>query len=240
MKNLLQLLEGNISNGFHQVVPFNNSQHVLASLDLSVENEVFNASVYNHMDAFTYFINNNLKTQNATYLIGGYGEQRSMYLRSPLFDGSNNGESSVVEEPRSMHLGTDVWGAAGTPVYAPLGGMVHSVANNNHFGDYGGTIILQHQLDMFNFYTLYGHLSANSVAHVRSGQFITRGEHFAWFGDVQENGHWPPHLHFQVIIDMGNWEGDYPGVCKQSEAEQYLANCPDPDLFLQMNQYITN
>jgi hypothetical protein len=37
---------------------------------------------------------------------------------------------------------------------------------------------------------------------------------------------------------MGIKEGDYPGVCKYSEREKYLENCPDPDLILQMNRYI--
>jgi len=239
MKTLSLLLEGNNATGFHQVVKFNKDKHALGQLDLSASNVAFNAEVYNNMEVFTAFINQKLHKQKADYLIGGYGEQRSMYLRSALFDGNNHSSEGLVDEPRSIHLGTDVWAAVGTPVYAPLGGMVHSVANNNQFGDYGGTIILQHQIDMFNFYTLYGHLSANSVAQVRSGQFITRGEHFASFGDIEENGHWPPHLHFQIITDIGNWEGDYPGVCKQSEAVTYLENCPDPDLFLQLNRYIT-
>jgi hypothetical protein len=53
----------------------------------------------------------------------------------------------------------------------------------------------------------------------------------------QENGQWPPHLHFQVIIDMEFKKGDYPGVCKLNEKEKYLRNCPNPDLILQMMQY---
>jgi len=43
-----------------------------------------------------------------------------------------------------------------------------------------------------------------------------------------------------VILDIGMYAGDYPGVCKYSEKEQYLKNCPDPDLILQMNRYILN
>jgi hypothetical protein len=47
-------------------------------------------------------------------------------------------------------------------------------------------------------------------------------------GIPAENGGWPPHLHFQCIVDMEGYMGDYPGVCKWSEREQYLRNCPDP------------
>jgi hypothetical protein len=33
---------------------------------------------------------------------------------------------------------------------------------------------------------------------------------------------------------MQDWKGDYPGVCRFSERKQWLDNCPDPDLILQM------
>jgi len=35
-----------------------------------------------------------------------------------------------------------------------------------------------------------------------------------------------------LIEDMQGLKGDYPGVCKFSERERYLANCPDPELIL--------
>ena len=66
----------------------------------------------------------------------------------------------------ALHLGTDIWGPVGTKIFAPLGGMVHSFAFNNNLGDYGATIILQHQLDTWNFYTLYGHLSLKDIGNI--------------------------------------------------------------------------
>ena len=66
---------------------------------------------------------------------------------------------------------------------------------------------------------------------------IKKGDVFAAFGIPYENGHWPPHLHFQAIIDMQGMKGDYPGVCAYSEKEKYLDNCPDPDLILKMMQF---
>jgi hypothetical protein len=36
------------------------------------------------------------------------------------------------------------------------------------------------------------------------------------------------------------WQhGDYAGVCKPSQQDKFLANCPNPDLLLQMLQYAT-
>jgi murein DD-endopeptidase MepM/ murein hydrolase activator NlpD len=111
------------------------------------------------------------------------------------------------------------------------------VAFNNHFGDYGATIILQHNIDTTSFHTLYGHVSLTDLQQLRIGQFITRGQCLAHIGAPHENGNWPPHLHFQIIEDMQLKEGDYPGVCKVSEKAYYLKNCPDADLVLQLMQY---
>jgi peptidoglycan LD-endopeptidase LytH len=182
------------------------------------------------------------KNSGTKYGIGGYAENRTVYSRSALFGDAvslkfaEGGGGSL--EPRRLHLGVDIWGPVGTPVYAFMGGMVHSVAFNNNFGDYGATMILSHQLDTHSFYTLYGHISLKDIHKVESGKYVNRGEVIAHFGNEKENGHWPPHLHFQIIIDLELREGDYPGVCRLSEKDFYLNNCPDPDMILQMNRYL--
>jgi murein DD-endopeptidase MepM/ murein hydrolase activator NlpD len=120
---------------------------------------------------------------------------------------------------------------------APLDGIVHSFAFNNAYGDYGATIILTHQLEGVVFHTLYGHLSLNSLKNLQEGDVVRRGDVFCEFGIPFENGQWPPHLHFQIILDMEGYKGDYPGVCAFSQRQHYLANCPDADLILQMMMY---
>jgi peptidoglycan LD-endopeptidase LytH len=166
------------------------------------------------------------------YGIGGYNEHRTVYSRSRVFDAPTPGE-----EPRRLHLGVDIWGKPYTPVMAPLDGLVHSFGDNEGFGNYGCTIILTHRLDGFSFHTLYGHLSRNSLKNLQEGVPVEKGDVFAEFGIPVENGQWPPHLHMQVILDLGDWKGDYPGVCKFSEKEKYLLNCPDPDLILQLRRF---
>lgn len=47
-------------------------------------------------------------------------------------------------------------------------------------------------------------------------------------GEAAVNGDWPPHLHFQLILDMQGKRGDYPGVFKKNEREQWKRICPDP------------
>ena len=182
---------------------------------------------------FTGWVNGKLATTHARYGIGGYAEHRSVYSSSKLFDGEMPGEES-----RRLHLGTDIWGKPNSAVMAPCNGIVHSFAFNNRFGDYGSTIILTHSLEEIIFYTLYGHLSLNSIKNIQEGDRIEKGDLFAEFGIPAENGSWPPHLHFQIIVDIGEWSGDYPGVCKYSEKEKWLLNSPDPDFILQLKKFL--
>jgi hypothetical protein len=47
-----------------------------------------------------------------------------------------------------VHLGVDLFQAAGAPVHAPCAGRVHSLANNASPGDYGPCVVLAHVLDV--------------------------------------------------------------------------------------------
>jgi murein DD-endopeptidase MepM/ murein hydrolase activator NlpD len=208
---------------FYPVIPFDKMKDKLLPLDLSVDNKELEPGIFSQTTLFENYITGKIKSSGSAYGFGGYAENRSVYQRSALFND---------EEPRTLHLGIDIWSAAGTRVSAPLGGLIHSFAFNDHFGDYGATIILQHQLDAVTFFTLYGHLSLDDIGGARVGQYISRGEVFAHFGKPEENGHWPPHLHFQVISDIAHYYGDYPGVCKMSESEKWMANSPDPSPLL--------
>jgi murein DD-endopeptidase MepM/ murein hydrolase activator NlpD len=219
---------------FHPVVPFIAGKDKLLAMDFTDANKDLHSETIGNTEAFSNYINNQLSKAGCRYGIGRYNEHRTIYNRSRIFDPTSKGE-----EPRRLHIGTDIWGAAGTPVFAFMGGRIHSFAFNDNDGDYGATLILLHQLEGVPFYSLYGHLSLQDVQSITTSQYVVRGQKIAHFGEPTENGNWPPHLHFQIIVELGIKEGDYPGVCKFSEREKYLKNCPDPDLILQMNQYIT-
>jgi murein DD-endopeptidase MepM/ murein hydrolase activator NlpD len=230
MSSLISILEKN-KHSFHPVVLFDAASDRLLHMDFTDANKALTKEVIEDVAKFDAYVQAQLHAANALYGIGGYAEHRTVYSRSSVFDAPDGGE------PRRLHLGTDIWGKADTPVFAPLGGMVHSFKFNDAYGDYGATIILLHQLEGTAFYTLYGHVSLKDLALVE-GQYINRGQEFAHFGEPHENGHWPPHLHFQIISDLELKEGDYPGVCRLSDQEFYLKNCPDADLILQMNRYL--
>jgi murein DD-endopeptidase MepM/ murein hydrolase activator NlpD len=207
-------------------VPFDKGRDKLYIFDFTEANTGLSPDEIANTERFAAWINRTLQANHARYGIGGYAEHRTLYARSKHFDSG--------EEPRRLHLGTDIWGPAGTRVMAPLDGFVHSFAFNNNDSDYGATLILSHNVEGHTFHTLYGHLSLNSIKNCYEAKRITKGEVIGEFGMRFENGNWPPHLHFQLITDMQDWKGDYPGVCRYSERQSWLDNCPDPQLILQM------
>ncbi|WP_462266953.1 peptidoglycan DD-metalloendopeptidase family protein [Mucilaginibacter sp.] len=210
-----------------KVVDFNADTDCLLPFNFTAANTRLSAEVVANTALFSAWINSELAYSGCRYGIGGYMEHRTLYARSTHFNTDG--------EPRRLHLGTDIWGPAGTPVYAPLEGQVHSFQNNNHFGDYGPTIILQHNLDGLILYSLYGHLTSDSLTGLHAEMLVTKGQRIGAFGQAAENGGWPPHLHFQLVFNLQGHSGDYPGVCRYSEKESYLQNIPNPELVLQFN-----
>ncbi len=196
-------------------------------LDLSASNKELNQLNIADAAEFETYIENILTKNKAAVAYGGYNEVRSLYKRSPHFNDSN-------AEERNIHIGLDLWIKAGTPVLAALDGRVHSFQNNNSLGDYGPTIILEHQLENQVFYTLYGHLALESIAFINIGDFFAKGQQLALLGNSSVNGDYAPHLHFQIIKNIDAYFGDYPGVCSKSKLAYYLENCPDPNLLLKI------
>ncbi|MBT8276741.1 MAG: peptidoglycan DD-metalloendopeptidase family protein [Bacteroidia bacterium] len=158
-------------------------------------------------------------------LANGYLEQRSFY-NTPAFEREHDG----LKEFRNIHLGTDFWIPAGTAVHTPLSGIVVISHNNNFHKDYGPTIVLRHELDGFVFYSLYGHLSLSSLELTEKGKTLEQGDKLGTIGDENENGHWVPHLHFQLITDLLGNTDNFNGVAFPSEIEKWKKLCPDPDL----------
>jgi murein DD-endopeptidase MepM/ murein hydrolase activator NlpD len=210
----------------NKVVDFNPAADRLFQFDLTKNNTELSPAIVNDTPKFSAWVNKKLSDNNCRYGIGGYMEPRTIYDDREQF--------GTPDEPRRLHLGIDIWADAGTPVYAALDGTVHSFKDNDNFGDYGPTIILEHNLNGFTLYSLYGHLSRESLMGLSIGMPIKNGQKIAEFGNAEVNGNWPPHLHFQLMLDMEGNAGDYFGACKNSEKGKYLLNIPDPALLLQL------
>lgn len=196
-------------------------------LDLSVTNSELVKNKPQTAAEFEIYIQKLLTQKNAKVAFGGYLEERNLYKRSENFNNPATPE-------RNIHIGSDLWIKAGTPVLAAFDGTVHSFKNNVGLGDYGPTIILKHHIENHVFYTLYGHLSLESIEHLRVGAVFTKEQILGTLGPSSINGDYAPHLHFQIIKNIGDNFGDYPGVCSKTDLDYYANNCPNPNLLLKI------
>ena len=196
-------------------------------LNLSSTNEVLAKIEITNSTHFEKFIEDYLAENNAKVAFGGYNEIRNLYKRSTAFNDHKT-------EERNIHIGLDLWIKAGTPVLAALDGFIHSFNYNTGVGDYGPTIIIEHKIKNQHFHTLYGHLSLESISNINIGDPVLKGMQIATLGDAAVNGDYSPHLHFQIIEEIPNKFGDYPGVSTKSDLNYYLRNCPDPNLLLKI------
>ena len=196
-------------------------------LDLSITN--VELEKHNLETAIDYedFIQKYLDHKKAKIAYGGYIETRNLYKRSSVF------KNDLTDE-RNIHIGLDLWINEAALIYSALDGKIHSFQNNTALGDYGPTIIIEHEIENIKFHTLYGHLSEASLIGKSVGKLVKKGEQIATLGLPPINGDYAPHLHFQIIIDMENKIGDYPGVCNIKNLEYYSINCPDPNLLLKI------
>lgn len=226
-ERLLQQLELLRSDQMHPLLLPDVKADKYFPLDLSLFNPELQEVDMSSAQSIQQYIASKREATQKRIAHGGYLEERAIYRRSEHFS-----MPSDPNKERNIHLGIDLWYDAGTDVYAPIDGKVHSFADNTGFGDYGPTIILEHMLDGAKFFTLYGHLSRVSIQSLEVGQLFDKGQKLAELGTAEVNGDYAPHLHFQLILDMGNYWGDFPGVCSKEELEEFKENCPNPGIFV--------
>jgi len=217
MSLLLDWLTDNKSL-FSSVIAPSLSEDCFVPIDISSENLELLPLIDNPYKMEDY-IQKYLLNHNKIIAFGGYLEKRNLYDRSNYFS---------KKEKRNIHLGIDFWSVVNTPVHAIFDGVIHSFQNNTNFGDYGPTIIMEHLSPHGKWYSLYGHLNLASIQYKNVGQLIKKGECIGALGKIEENGNYAPHLHFQVIVDIQDYNGDYPGVCSEQTLNFYRENCPNP------------
>jgi 4-aminobutyrate aminotransferase-like enzyme/Ser/Thr protein kinase RdoA (MazF antagonist) len=160
----------------------------------------------------------------AAATVGYHDEARLLYATEAFSEAREDGP-----EPRTIHLGVDLFAPAGTEVFAPLPGTVLSVQRNDEQLDYGPTVIIEHAPEGGpTFATLYGHLDGEVLERLKPGDSIGAGDPVGRFGHESENGGWPPHLHFQVYLDRFDVAGNLPGVAAPTRRAVWTAISPDP------------
>ncbi|TXE10362.1 aminotransferase class III-fold pyridoxal phosphate-dependent enzyme [Gelidibacter salicanalis] len=205
----------------------NESHH----LDLSVSSKwIGHQEDFNDLDFFEFKLNRLQKEHPNNIIAGGYLEPRALYT-SDAFDKVGNSGT----ESRTIHLGIDFWLPSGTPIHALLDGEVVIAVNDAGNKEYGGLVILKHQTDQFEFYTLYGHLSVASATAHKVGDYIKKGVQIGELGTSEENGNWVPHLHFQVLLSLLGYTKDFPGVAYYNQINVWKNICPDPNLLFKSN-----
>ncbi|CAM1341883.1 peptidoglycan DD-metalloendopeptidase family protein [Tenacibaculum amylolyticum] len=212
-----------------KVIDNNISLEKYVPISISSENKTLTSFDVSSALAWEAYIDKYLQSKNeATVAYGGYLEKRDIYKRSTYFN------KEAGDDERNIHLGIDLWCAEQTNVLAVLDGEIHSFGNNKNYGDYGPTIIIKHEVGNFVFFSLYGHLSLESIKNKKVGQKVKKEEIIGTLGDHTINGDYAPHLHFQLIKDMGEYIGDYPGVCSKNDVNYFKVNCPNPNLLLKL------
>ncbi len=154
--------------------------------------------------------------RRSTFSVGRYDEERPTMYDHPLFGGE-----------RFLHVGMDLGGPSGSAVHAFWSGRIESIQDHKNPGDYGPTIVTRHELDGTTLFALHGHLASGSLYLWEVGQNVERGQVLGWLGETEENGGWPPHVHFQLSF-RAPMNGDLPGVVDPAVRDQALLEFPDP------------
>jgi len=164
----------------------------------------FNAMVFDELEASAH-----------QWGIGRYLEERKSLLRA---------YPNIIEEQRYYHLGLDIVVPYDTPMYAPLDAEIHKTGKETIVGNYGGYIILKHNVDGVVFYSLYGHLKTPHL--VETGDKIKVGQKFAHIGQESDSGGRFCHVHLQILtqaaIDDGYTDWGYVSPALLPKVETYF------------------
>ena len=195
--------------------------------DLSASSvELGNVPDFSHEPTFAQRLEHMIAAVHASAGIGRYDEPRLIYTADTFRQMSNEGPVW-----RTLHIALDIFLPTDAPVFAPLDGVIHSLRDNAGDLDYGPTVIIRHTVaNDLTFYTLYGHLAHESLAFTHVGETVHKGQPIGAIGSAAVNGGWPPHLHFQLINDMLDRDGEFPGVARPDERALWLSLSPDANL----------
>ncbi len=98
--------------------------------------------------------------------------------------------------------------------------------------DYGHAVLLRHEPDGLAFYSLWGHLSAQTVRDRKVGERLKAGDVIGQLGGPHENGNWQPHVHIQLITYQPDHAGDVIGAGEASYRAVWGEVFPDPMQFV--------
>ncbi|KKU80287.1 MAG: Peptidase M23, partial [Candidatus Peregrinibacteria bacterium GW2011_GWA2_47_7] len=155
-------------------------------------------------------------------LLGGGAQAFGWELPLNQWIESGNGFWSCTR--KCYHLGEDLRADTDDMVYAIGEGTVVDVSRRTRFGT---VILIEHETGDGHIVSLYGHLGRDDDSariddvFVAVGDTVNAGQEIGRIGDRDENGDWPPHLHFG--INRGAYRGD-GSLCYGWEYAGYTAD----------------
>lgn len=150
----------------------------------------------NDFAAFDRMIFDELEQSTRQWGIGRYLEERKNVLRH---------YPNIIEQKRFYHLGLDIIVPFDTPMYSPLNAEVFKVGKETQTGNYGGYIMLKHEINGVTFYSFYGHLK--TPHSVKVGDELKAGQAFTHIGKESDSGGWFCHTHLQILTQRAVDEG---------------------------------
>lgn len=169
------------------------------------------------------YISSQMALAESDVAVGRYGEDRDVYTD----------EAFTTGKVRTVHLGLDLFRPAGSPVYAAYDGVIEAYEDRSTHLDYGPVVILRHETNQgVPFWSLYGHLSRESMKEWQVGRRVLAGDEIATIGSPAENVGWPPHVHLQFFTDLCSLGTGVPGVANRDEVSVWRSICPNPNLAL--------
>jgi 4-aminobutyrate aminotransferase-like enzyme/Ser/Thr protein kinase RdoA (MazF antagonist) len=193
-RKLAPILEKPVARYTKALVPFGDAKHPIAIASAKGEPAVAE-KLWAEMAA------------DAELGIGPWGEDR------PVYTAEGFKSKFAPGEWRSLHVGLDFFLPAGSAVRTPLPGRVIDIYLTDLPLDYGHAILLEHEIRPgLAFYSLWGHLSAESARAVKIGQVLAAGDVVGWMGGHHENGGWQSHVHLQLVTYRPDAAADVIGA----------------------------
>lgn len=213
------------SGSFASVLELDVRREPCLLLDFSAKGALVGASGSDNAEpALSARIRHAMHDAGVRLAAGAYDELRPPYATAANAD---------AVDPRSVHLGVDLFVEPGMMVHAPIAGVVHDVGESRSALGYGPTVVIRHEADdLAQFFTLYGHLDRDALTRCTPGRAVGLGVQLGRVGTPAVNGGWTPHLHFQLIADLLGLGRRFPGVGRLSQREAWRLLSPNPNLVL--------
>ncbi|MCH8908261.1 MAG: phosphotransferase, partial [Candidatus Heimdallarchaeota archaeon] len=223
-QNLYQFILRESSN-WHPVFGITITDDNSMIIDLSLSSSKFTMNELQSPEDQAKFLPNELMKNGKEFGIGKFGEIRPVYY-TEAFEVHNSTEF------RETHLGIDIFTIHERDIYAPLDGEIVSITTNSGPYEYGGLLITKHKVANGQFYLLFGHLDPESLENYQLEDDFEKGSPLATLAKFDDNGHWPVHLHIQVIFEASD-VASFPGVVTNKLFHFWKLISPDPGpLFL--------